>query len=304
MTTPKQALVSLDAAHDVQLRTIDGALGAYGSRMRHGGGRKWRIRFPGRRGTARLDNQWLEFTVPARRRNRRPDTHLLEKNNSLAGNAKHILIDGGNIQLRADVPLHSTHRSASDQLANSIRTAMAGLADAAGVARYMAPTVCDRSTAERPESGVDLGSLFADLDWRTSAPAPRELTAELKVTNGKFYQATVVHDESKREATVDLLSTGDLENAVSRLALGVLLLSTGTVVRLARPVARVRGNAHGLGFAVELSPSPTAEELDHALSALSVACDTCGRELEALKEDPDLARDFLAMRHPQIAIPK
>jgi hypothetical protein len=146
--------------------------------------------------------------------------------------------------------------------------------------------------------------LFADLDWRTSAPAPREITAELKVTNGKFYQATVVHDESKHEAKVDLLSTGDLANAVSRLAVGVLLLSTGTVVRLARPVARVRGNAQGLGFAVELSPTPTAEELDHALSALSVACDTCGREVEALKEDPDLAREFLAMRHPQIAIPR
>ena len=69
-------------------------------------------------------------------------------------------------------------------------------------------------------------------------------------------------------------------------------------------IARARGNAHGLGFAVDLSSAPTADELDHALSALSVACDTCGRELEALKEDPDLARVFLATRHPQIAIPK
>ena len=182
---------------------------------------------------------------------------------------------------------------------------MAGLADAAGVARYMAPTVCNTSTAARPDTDdVDLASICADIDWRTTALAPRELTADLKVTNGKFYQAIVVHDGSRREATVDLLSTDDLASAVSQLAVRVLLLSTGTFVRLARPVARARGSAHGLGFAVDLSSAPTADELDHALSALSVACDTCGRELEALKEDPDLARVFLATRHPQIAIPK
>ena len=131
MTTPKQAPVTLDAPHDVQLRTIESALGTYGSRMRHGGGRNWRIRFPGRRGIARLDNEWLEFTVPSRRGNRRPNARLLEKNSSFAGNVKHILMDGGSIQLRADVSLHGGYRSASDQFADSIRAAMAALAASA-----------------------------------------------------------------------------------------------------------------------------------------------------------------------------
>ncbi len=51
----------------------------------------------------------------------------------------------------------------------------------------------------------------------------------------------------------------------------------------------------GLAFAGERLPASPAA-IDRALAALSVACSTVGREMQAL-QDAQLARDYLALRH-------
>jgi hypothetical protein len=50
------------------------------------------------------------------------------------------------------------------------------------------------------------------------------------------------------------------------------------------------------GFQVRFDPAPSATELDHALAALSVACQAAAREANVLL-DESVARQYLAVRN-------
>ena len=64
---------------------------------------------------------------------------------------------------------------------------------------------------------------------------------------------------------------------------------------MARPVVVQSADGPVVRFEVKFASPPTATELTHALSALSVAVRLCGREIQVLRQDEMIAKEYLAL---------
>jgi hypothetical protein len=71
---------------------------------------------------------------------------------------------------------------------------------------------------------------------------------------------------------------------VVRQALCLYLLEANAALRFVRGFFERNGGTATAGFEVHLEGAPTPAETGHALSALSVACRHCAREMEVLKD--------------------
>jgi hypothetical protein len=80
----------------------------------------------------------------------------------------------------------------------------------------------------------------------------------------------------------------------SRRALSLFMLRAGALVRLARPSVEEMENQVAARFEVRFTTMPTAIELAHAFSSLSVACAMSAREAAALRDNA-VAQHYLAM---------
>lgn len=69
---------------------------------------------------------------------------------------------------------------------------------------------------------------------------------------------------------------------------------------MARAVSWESDAGRSWGFEVQLPGTITVATFVHGLSALSVACGLCGREVRALAHDPELARLYLEIRHRRL----
>jgi hypothetical protein len=82
----------------------------------------------------------------------------------------------------------------------------------------------------------------------------------------------------------------------SQYATELLLLWASRAVRMARATATTTDDGTTqYCWEVLLGSAPTSRELDHALTALSVACRMSLREAQAL-QDKEIARVYLAMQ--------
>ncbi len=298
-----------NGADDLE-NAVGAALGAYGVPLKGSG--QWRLALPKRKGTARIDDRWLVLEFPLRRRRKLAPFALIERNTELMGNAKHVMLDDASIRLRVDVPVRGVPIRGPLGIATPIREAVAALAHAGGVGEGrgggggggallpLAPTVCEpsglasRDAVER----ADLARLCAESGWPYEQRSGESVSVDLEVSGRAFYQAIVSHQPSDRiRLRVDLVRGGEVAGAEQhKLAVAVLLLSVNGVVRMARGVIRQMDQRFSAGFEASLSRRPSLAEFVHALSALSIACDMCGREVEALMEDAELARSFLEIR--------
>jgi hypothetical protein len=94
--------------------------------------------------------------------------------------------------------------------------------------------------------------------------------------------------------TTEIVGAPDLTPR-SRRALGLLVLQGAGRVRMVGGVTGERNGRDWAGFSVGLPPDATPGEVDHALSALSLAASSMAREARALI-DPDVARRYLELR--------
>jgi len=78
-------------------------------------------------------------------------------------------------------------------------------------------------------------------------------------------------------------------------AFGVLLLEVARSVCMVRAWAVTEEARTAIGFDVTIGADGTAEELDLALGAVSVACRECGEEAKLLR-DPEVASKYLSVR--------
>jgi hypothetical protein len=239
---------------------------------------------------ARADEQWLHLDAPLRCAVAQglDAWQLLKLNRGLGGLSKLALLQPGQtaLRVRAEIPLDE-----DVDLQRRVGEACAGLKSAAGRLHGEGKEELTRvdslaAIAEQKESpgGAELGALCAEAGWKYTERAQGKLAVELETRTG-FYQAIV---EERAGGSVSLaveVASDAVLGDNSKRALGTLLLRASAEVRLARAVVRDGGEGSAASFETLFQTLPCAAEVNHALSALAVACGLCGGAAEAMRDD-------------------
>jgi hypothetical protein len=146
-----------------------------------------------------------------------------------------------------------------------------------------------------PSAAAGLDALVADAGWSSARSDDGTLTVDLETSRG-VWRARIVNLGIDGVNIAAPLTSGTELEAVHRQALGLFLLSAAGGVRLVR--ATVDEGPRGVvmpRFEVRLPAAPAATEIDHALAALTAACEYCGPEARSLFEK-DLAEQYLLVR--------
>jgi hypothetical protein len=141
----------------------------------------------------------------------------------------------------------------------------------------------------------DLLSLCQESGWPFVEREGERFMVTLEVSHG-FYQAMVAATPDGLRVSADLGEVGfpfpPVQEAVARLLLGAC-----GHLRLVRGVFIEHGSAQiTIRFEVVLDETPSIAELTHALSALSLACESCGKETTVLVENQEVAQLYLAQQ--------
>ncbi len=265
-------------------------------------GNRWEMVIAGRRGTATLANQWFVIDFPSRPGRPRRPTGFLAQNAQFSGNAKFVF-DGGLVRLRAEVPIDEPAVQDSDELEALVMRSIVGVSVALGADSVGAPPKAVLGSAAVAEQLTSLPKLCAEVGWSFSERSEGRISVDLDVADGAYYQANVEHHPTGIHIGVNPNRGDPPGEEISRLAIAALMLSVTGSVRMVSAISR-RSNGepekgHDAHFQVRLPATTSSTNLAHSLSALSVACDLCGREVRALAEDPELARAFLEVCHPR-----
>lgn len=254
--------------------------------------------------TARLSEEWLTFDAPVGDRLASRDLwRLLLLNGALGGPCKFVLMrDRSAVHLRADLPLqdgeddvfetgpgnYSIDATALSEVCSQFKVAFRGFKGEEMVPRAL-PQI---DSAGREHWSEALRQRCTEANWPFIERSPGALTIELDV-RGCFYQAIVQQRGLGAHVSVELSSYEGLAGR-NRQALSVLMLSAGGQVKLARPAVEEQANRIAARFEVFFASIPRVTELTHALSALSLASELCGREAKAIQDDT-VARHYLAI---------
>jgi hypothetical protein len=275
--------------------------------VRAAGQDRWRFALSGTVSlsvTARRNKEWLWLRAPLARSARRLSPELIDRllgqNRELAGGAKFTLADDPpRLYVSAEIPLDEEDADLGARLAEvceAFRQAAQSLANGqrAGDA---APLGAHIEGGEGPTPALDRRrlALCEQTGWPLARRAGDQVAIELDAP-GLYCQAMA---ETKGERGLHLgvdLASGPPSGDAGRHALNVFLLHASHVVRMARATARTVGGATVYGWEVSLDRVAGAAEVQHALSALSVACRLSVREVEALKQDETTARSYLVLR--------
>ena len=256
--------------------------------------------------TARLFDEWLLLDSPLSDRVARRDMwNLLRMNATLEGLSKFVLMaDNRSVHLRADVPLldeHDLERDSDDELDGELtarlHSACAGLKAAfrsfqgETMNQHRVSTAPKNSKANGGSGAGELQSVCGDAGWPFIERSAGKFVVDLDARGG-FYQATVEQRDAGAHVSVEIAQAAVAET--SRQALSALLLKAGGLVRMARPSLEEKEGDIAARFEVRFDAMPTAFELTHAFSSLSVACTLCGREARSI-EDEVIAREYLAI---------
>jgi hypothetical protein len=254
--------------------------------------------------TARLSDDWLLFDAPVRDRLEGDDLwRLLRLNGTLGSLCKFVLMpDRHSVHLRADVPLARHEGDPGDFDDDLNPTGAVSLTELcsdlkAGFHSFKeeqisVPAVSQVDSAACEHLSEELRQRCADAGWPFIERSPGTLMVELNARGG-FYQAIVQRRGMGAHLSVELSSFDDLSGA-GRQALSTLLLSGGGQVKLASPAVDEQPDRIAVRFRVVFSALPAVGELTHALSALSIASEICGRETRAIQDD-SIARHYLAI---------
>jgi hypothetical protein len=254
--------------------------------------------------TARLYDEWLLLDAPVSDRLGRQDLwRLLRLNGTLGGLCKFVLMPNrGSVHLRADVPLPDHENVICDsedleatmsirlsEVCSDLKSAFCSLRGEQTGIRTI-PQV-DSAVCER--QGKELRQRLAEAGWPFIERSAGTLMVELDAQGG-FYQAIAQQRGMGAYLSVELSSFDGLAG-IGRQALSTLLLSAGGQAKLARPAIDEQTNRITARFEVTFTSIPAVNELTHALSALSVASEICGRETRAI-QDETIATHYLTIR--------
>ncbi len=157
-------------------------------------------------------------------------------------------------------------------------------------------TICASSASK---SACDLPLLCREAEWPFTERPDGRVVVELDAPRETAI-ATLTQHQGKSVHIAVALALADALVHPCRQALGLVLLTVCGVVRMIRAVVEQNEGRPVGRFEVDFGSTPTATELAHALSALSVAVRLCGRELQVLQHDERIATEYLTlwqMRH-------
>ena len=274
-------------------------------------GRRWEARIGGKRCRVALTPSWLVFNLPAPRNRPRRAWKLLERNGELPGNARYVLRPDGVVRLRSEVPLQEMWGPGKERLAGDVARALSDLASACGIT---APelrssgagsgsgdvTAVATGDAAPASSERELSDLCTEAGWPFTERGNGSLSVDLETAGGAF--TGMLSSVGETVVLIADLTRGDMRaDRDCQEGVAVLLLSATAQVRTVAAITRSddTGAAMGAEFRVRLPAHATGADLAHGLSAISVACDACGREARVVSKDPQLARLYLEVCHPR-----
>ena len=230
---------------------------------------------------AQHDAPWLVLTAPA------PGDFgplaLLAWNGALPGWVKFALSASGELEIRAEIPIDEDAGPSIHEAWRGLETALALLGGGESqLPSGIAPAV----------SQAELKRLCDEAEWPCTPRDDGSCTVELEYP-GSFMQASLAPRDCGVRVSVPLERFPE-SAAESVSALGILLLSAGSAMRMVRPACETADGKVSPRLEVVFSSVPAAAQLAHALSSLSVACQFCAEEVKAL-QDPNVAREFLAL---------
>jgi hypothetical protein len=193
------------------------------------------------------------------------------------------------VRLRAELPVFD----GQDLLYSRIRDTVHAMRRALRLVQGAADsTQFDSPNPAR--SGVDLPALLGEVGFSFSRRASG-LVVKLDVPD-EFFEATIGECTVRGTvASVALEACNGWPNEC-RTALGLMLLSATARLRMVRASAeRFDDNQTAARFEVVFQGLLSAANLNHGLSALSVACGGWGKEVKALR-DERVARSYLWIR--------
>lgn len=165
--------------------------------------------------------------------------------------------------------------------------------------RANCPPSPEPEAAKATEKLEPLPEIMRDSGWPFTERGPGEIAVDLESEAAP--PALVRMEQGGITASVELARWDGVDGAVAE-ALPSYLLSVSRSLRLVRACRLHSGPQLIFAFQVGLPPSPTREELTHALAALSVAHRSCVREASLLLDEAT-ARCYLAARpspsHPE-----
>jgi hypothetical protein len=291
--------------------SIADLLGRHADSVEATGRQQWQFHL-GRGGgldaSLRIDRGWLQVSAPLggdcpRDAGDRPDDcsddrlqAMLAANARIGGGVKFVLAGdpprpflAGEIPLAAEEDLELDERIGQlcrglGQGAREWRHPLAERGIPPGGVRQSAPAADEESRFEE---------ICRESGWTVSRRGKGRFAVRLDVREA-FYQAQVEPaGEGCRLCAALGQSVFDVD--VCRRAAGVLLLAACGLVRMAAATVVPGDAAWQYRWEAVLAGASQPKEWDHALSALTIACQTTALELAAL-EDPALAEAYLQLR--------
>lgn len=252
------------------------------------------------RASARAEDDWLHLDLPLRDARIFGQGALERLGEILSWNAD--ISGGGKFRLGQDQPF--VHLAAEIPLAEEesdlperLEEASGGFQEAAG--KFFCGAVPGGAdTLPRSyrvnRDAVELPTLCQEAGWPFVQRAGGRLTVELDVPQGYFQALIQRRDNGPVVLEVELASWEELA-PLCRRAIAVFLLTACGVVRMARATLTAQPDNQTVAAWEVVLNNPTATEMAHALSALSMACRFTAREVQALC-DESIARKFLEVR--------
>jgi hypothetical protein len=248
-----------------------------------------------------LDEEWLHLaadpgggvTIAEPGRNRA--WWCLLHNGTLPGNVKYALDPQGRLQIRAELPI------TPEETETDIRVRVAATCEGLQAASHQlhgrpsSKKRLPKTTREvaSVDTSCDLRRLCEEAEWPFTERAGGKLAVALD-TPDSYCQATLEQRPEGLHVTAGLGASVPASES-SRTAVAVLLLTLGGVVRMVRATGEECDGQSPVRLEVRLARAPGADELAHALAALSVGHRLCGREVEVLQDD-EIAAEYLASR--------
>lgn len=244
--------------------------------------------------TAQADDEWLHLQAPLATGVARSDSWKLLQLNRQLGAGKFALAAGeAAAHLRAEIPLDE-----EVDMTRRLREACAGFKAAAGSLHgekiegraKLYPLIGADEKSE--QSASELVRLCEESGWQFTERSANKLAVDMESGDG-FYQA-MIEERAGGEVSIAVeLARAESFGEWSQRAMGEMLLRANSVVRFTRAaILEDEGQAAAV-FEATFPTTPSAVELSHALSALSVACRLCGHELAAMQEE-SIAKHYVA----------
>ena len=245
------------------------------------------------------EDTWLALRLPLVDARAGTDSwSLLKRNADLAGLCKFALDPGhGTRQLRAEMPLdpESKFVTLPRRISETLECFAGALKDRQGPAegrdKDSAPESEKEQEACEPEERIKLADLLNEAGWQFVERSPLKAAVDLEVRAG-FAQAVIESQNGRGILASVETAKFDTLSGKQRLALGNFLLAVCGAIRMVR-ASFVEAETSALArFEVRLT-APKPFELGHALTALSVAMNFCGREAQCFANE-QVAEVYLA----------